>query len=349
MSPQSSPERIRIADAGGILNRVPEDEPLDADWEYELEEEGFYMGSYPRLVALYTLAPLTALLTLAALAALPYIFYRRPTPLPPSYPYTTLLPYPLPELLAPAALYALTHLLRDPLYAVSAFVVPQPLAATLLSTSLYTGLSIAARFAALALLLVRPHAVSERATWHDPAFARVWWAGLGWAAVEGAISVAQGYAGLALYRDVLVSQRAPTPPEPAGSPDSEHTPLLPARDCDLDSALDHDLEQLLALRTRDELADALGTPLVRVPAFIPCLQRFNALLLSLGLFLLLGAALFASAVALVAAAAAAHLLLAVLHAPGVLPRVGLHSAAFVGAVVSLGVFFAGLGVWGGVS
>ncbi|KAJ7211740.1 hypothetical protein GGX14DRAFT_623415 [Mycena pura] len=170
------------------------------------------------------------------------------------------------------ALYALTYLLRDPLHTISA----QPLAVTLFSTSL-------AHLAALVLLLVRPHAVNERPTW---------WADLSWAAVEGAISVAQGprFPG------------RPTPPKPTSSPKSERTPLLPARDCDLDSALDHDLEQLLTLRARDELTDALGTPLVRVPAFIPCLQRLNAPLLTLGLFLLLGAVLFAFAVPLVARA-----------------------------------------------
>ena len=44
-----------------------------------------------------------------------------------------------------------------------------------------------------------------------------------------------------------------------------------------------------------------------------------------------------------------HLLLAVLHAPVVLPRVGVQNAAYVGAIVSLGAIFAGLGVWGGIS
>ncbi|KAJ7658505.1 hypothetical protein B0H17DRAFT_1096947 [Mycena rosella] len=346
-----SPERIR--DSGGVLNRVPEDdEPSpgneDIDWELEdelaLEEQGFYRGSYTRIVALYTLAPLTAFVAFALLALLPYVA-RCPNPHSPTYPYSGILPFPFPEILASIALYSLSHLLRSPLYALSAILIPRPLPATLLSTTLHTLLSTVARLFTLALLLVRPHAKYDFPTWHDSAFSRVWWAALGWAAAEAVVSVHQGYAGLGLYRDVLV------PPAPPPS-DPEHTPLLPPRHAapDPDTEIDHDIEQLVALKAREELEDVFGLPLIRIPAFIPCLQRINSLLLTIGLFLLLGASLYgANRLALVIFAAATHLLLAVLHAPWVLPRVGVHSAAYVGAVVSLGALFAGLGVWGGVS
>ncbi|EJF60154.1 hypothetical protein DICSQDRAFT_137732, partial [Dichomitus squalens LYAD-421 SS1] len=43
-----------------------------------------------------------------------------------------------------------------------------------------------------------------RPTWRDGAFRTVWWTALGWAAAEAAASVAQGYAQLALYRNVMV-------------------------------------------------------------------------------------------------------------------------------------------------
>ncbi|KAJ7161083.1 hypothetical protein C8R46DRAFT_1285071 [Mycena filopes] len=345
----SSPERIRVGDSSGSgLNQVPEDEELALDWEEEeemlLEEQGFYKGSYPRLVALYTLAPLTALTAFALLAGLPYVAYRCPEHHTPTYPYPALLPSPLPEILASVALYSLSHLLRSPIYTLAALIIPFPLPATLLSTTLHTALSTFARLAALTLLLIRPHAVYTYPTWHDGAVPpRL-------DAVTG--RAARATPGLALYRDVLVLPSPPTTQMRAtDSTHTERTPLLTSHlpDPDPDTELDYDLEQLVALKAREELEDVFGLPLIRIPAFIPCLQRVNSILLSLGLFLLLGASLYRNPTPLVALAAATHLLLAVLHAPIVLPRVGVQGAAYVGAVVSLGAFFAGLGVWGGVS
>jgi len=335
------------------LNRVPEDEePVseNVDWELEdellLEEQGFYQGSYKRLVAFYTLAPLTALAAFVLLALLPYVAYRWPKSHPPTYPYLASLPFPLPEILASVALYSLAHLLRSPIYALSAALIPFPLPATLLSTALHTILSTVARLFTLALLLIQHHAVYAHPTWEDSAFRRVWWAALGWAAAETVVSVHQGYAGLALYRDVLVS-----PSKPPDDP--ERTPLLPPRRAapDPDAEIDQDLDELVALKAREELEDVFGLPLIHIPAFIPCLQRVNSLLLSIGLFLLLAASQYGPSAhwGLLVLAAATHLLLAVLYAPIVLPRVGVQGAAYVGAVVSLGAFFTGLGVWDGVS
>ncbi|KAJ6492886.1 hypothetical protein C8R47DRAFT_424985 [Mycena vitilis] len=353
---QSSPERIRRGDSGSSglsrLNRVPEDEeplPGNVDWELEeelLEEQGFYRGSYKRLVALYTLAPLTALVAFTLLAILPYVAYRWPRAHQPSYPYLSILPFPFAEMLVSVALYSVNHLLRGPVYTISAVIVPFSLPAAVLSTTLHTLLSTAARLFTLVLLLIRAHADYAYATWKDSAFLRVWWTALGWAAAEAVVSVLQGYAGLALYRDVLV--------QPSVSPsDTEHTPLLPSRraDPDPDTEIEYDIEQLVAIEAREELEEVYGIPLIRIPAFIHCLQRVNSLLLSIGLFLLLGASLYGRNHhwGLVALVAVTHLLLAVLHAPLVLPRVGVQGAAYVGAVVSLGAFFTGLGVWGGVS
>ncbi|KAG2079379.1 uncharacterized protein F5147DRAFT_819992, partial [Suillus discolor] len=44
-----------------------------------------------------------------------------------------------------------------------------------------------------------------------------------------------------------------------------------------------------------------------------------------------------------------HMSLAVLHTPTLLPRVGVHTAAYVGVLVGLMSFFAGLAVWGALS
>lgn len=40
--------------------------------------------------------------------------------------------------------------------------------------------------------------------------------------------------------------------------------------------------------------------------------------------------------------------LALLHTPYVLPRVGVQTFVYVGFMISLGVFFAGLSVWEGI-
>ncbi|KAG2133581.1 uncharacterized protein EDB93DRAFT_1254794 [Suillus bovinus] len=44
-----------------------------------------------------------------------------------------------------------------------------------------------------------------------------------------------------------------------------------------------------------------------------------------------------------------HTSLAVLHTPTLLPRVGVHTAAYVGVLVGLMSFCAGLAVWGALS
>ncbi|KAG1724614.1 hypothetical protein EDB19DRAFT_1759057, partial [Suillus lakei] len=44
-----------------------------------------------------------------------------------------------------------------------------------------------------------------------------------------------------------------------------------------------------------------------------------------------------------------HAILAALHTPALLPRVGVHTAAYVGVLVGIMSFFAGLAVWGALS
>ncbi|KAJ7271149.1 hypothetical protein C8J57DRAFT_298679 [Mycena rebaudengoi] len=389
----------------GTLNRVPEEgeyrvygdtesgDDEDADWELEeeleLREQGLYRGSYKRLRALYTLTPVTTILVFILLAVLPGVAYPHPTTPPSSYPYAALLPYPLPELLLPTALYALTYLLRDPIYSLFSLLLPSfPLTTSLLSTTLHTLLATVARLLCLSLLLIRPSHVST----DDPAFARVWWAAIGWSAAEAVASIYQGYAGLALYRDVLVSPTSASLSFDSPS-DPESAPLLRADlrvpESNPDAEIEHDIEQIIAVRAREELEDVFGVPLIHIPPFIPCLQRINALLLWIGVFLLLGAALAVDSPPpgapstypdlqhailmnptstslslalsslklsillthpyLILLGTLPPLLLALLRAPGVLARVGPQGAVYVGAVVSVGMLFGGLGVWGGVS
>jgi len=44
-----------------------------------------------------------------------------------------------------------------------------------------------------------------------------------------------------------------------------------------------------------------------------------------------------------------HASLAMLHSPAVLPHIGAHTAAYVGVLVGIMNFFAGLAVWGALS
>lgn len=40
--------------------------------------------------------------------------------------------------------------------------------------------------------------------------------------------------------------------------------------------------------------------------------------------------------------------LSLLHTPRILPRIGVQTFVYVGFMISLGVFFAGLGIWEGI-
>ena len=44
-----------------------------------------------------------------------------------------------------------------------------------------------------------------------------------------------------------------------------------------------------------------------------------------------------------------HLILTLLHAPILLPKLGVHTVVYLSSITALGTFFVGLAVWGGVS
>lgn len=104
-----------------------------------------------------------------------------------------------------------------------------------------------------------------------------------------------------------------------------------------------------------------------IPVFIPCLQRVDSFLFSLGFTLVLAWAYLLSPLSFPPGTEPApiysnhalaiafpivvvvHLCLSLLHSPLVLPRLGVHTAAYVGLLVSLGGFFTGLGLWDALS
>jgi len=250
-------------------------------------------------------------------------------------------------------------------------------------------------------------------TW-DPAFTRVWWIAMGWAAADVVVGLAQGYDQLSLYKDVLqpysdpsshdsptVSVRQsptrtgkqpvrlsappttttnPRPPSYSYSPPNivVHS-VQPSQEV-LTPDLETQISHLLALKSRAEIEDVYGLPLPNIPLFLMFLQRLDSILLSLGLTLVLSAAYASSGLeanlnttapalaainvvttgkgegltwAQVEAIAPTFIVLVVVHfvlgaiwTAGALPRLGMHTASYVGLLVSLGCFFAGLGAWG---
>ncbi|GLB44504.1 hypothetical protein LshimejAT787_1701310 [Lyophyllum shimeji] len=470
----SSSPRLPRSDSGTVLNVVPEDrimmefpsteqartplytggiplhdeddesdsEEEERELDEELEEHGLYRGSYRRLMLLYTLTPLTFLVFFTALALLPPLAY----PLSQSWPYPTApyFPHPIPELLASSALFSLSHLLRTPLTALAALLLPS--SPSPLFTALHTLLALFFQQSALPLLLVAQHAPPHPRT-RDAAFRRVWWLALGWAAAEAVAAIAQGYAARALYRDVLVSVRrthnhstetdveadacgrsggqhksetramGPGNGSEEGqgsrSPERRHgrstvemfeqevfsegdaeevagaderQPLLSVNinrkksahaqngnGSEIKMQVEDELDTLIAVRAREELEEAYGVPIIRIPVFLSCLQRINALLFTLGIYLLLAQAYLRSTLAtpisprsqdqeqdqerrtnlLLALAVPlcvlVHYALALLQTPPLLPRVGAPAAVYSASLVSLGVFFGGLAAWEGLS
>ena len=104
--------------------------------------------------------------------------------------------------------------------------------------------------------------------------------------------------------------------------------------------------------------------------FVPCLLRIDSFLFSLGFTLILAWAYLLSPLSFPPATpdaplpsiysnhalavmfplvCIAHLFLSLLHSPPILPKVGVHTAAYVGLLVGLGMFFTGLGLWHALS
>lgn len=157
----------------------------------------------------------------------------------------------------------------------------------------------------------------------------------------------------------------------------------------LDSHIQHNFDKLLTIKAREELEEVYGVaPIVRIvqptcytcavsdvsgqkiPVFVSCLQRFDSIILSVGLTLLVSSAYLRSPLSVPVADSRIipypiishkpfmvtfpivliiHTSLSSLYTPMILPRIGIHTAAYVSALVSLMCFFAGSAVWGVLS
>jgi hypothetical protein len=76
-----------------------------------------------------------------------------------------------------------------------------------LSSLFQSSLGLILREAVVPILLIPRNVVYDHPTWRDVSFRRTWWIALGWAAAEAIVGIKQGYEGITLYRDVLVSVR----------------------------------------------------------------------------------------------------------------------------------------------
>lgn len=181
----------------------------------------------------------------------------------------------------------------------SPFPALLPALPIILSTTVHSILTTFLRLAPVPILLIPHHMTFAQPTSHDQAFRRVWWVALGWAATEAVVGVKQGYDAIALYRDALVTVRkvpqllspninlakqadfhgrsgGSSPhngPSTAASSShqglvGERQSLLPSRrqEFQIETALqmevDHDLDQLMALKGREELEEVYGMPVI---------------------------------------------------------------------------------------
>ena len=234
--------------------------------------------------------PLSSFFLWILLVFPPALIYH--TPSPHSHPS---LPTPIPELLVSISLWALSHLLSVPTFtAATTFLSPVP--AQILYSVITVLLKNLLRISALPILGVQHHSGRRPIEFDTPAFARVWWVALGWSLAEVTVGISQGYEQLALYRDVLVTlARARelvilwTQPPPRGGSKGRGArdesggsrtrdepvrlgqappPLsrLPS-EAEIRLEVDRDLDQLVALKTREELEELYGVPAI-VSAFM---------------------------------------------------------------------------------
>ncbi|EIM84236.1 uncharacterized protein STEHIDRAFT_158926 [Stereum hirsutum FP-91666 SS1] len=300
-----------------------------------------------------------------------------------------------------------------------------PSTLTILNTSLLVLLRTSLRLAPLAILGLRHQMDHVLPTPLDPVFWRVWMGAIGWSVVEVGVGVWQGWEWVGAYRDVLVKREdVPVVVErlkreegivgPAGengngngegmSGSYVETDLVGERqgtgrrpklgtmsrrvsEAEIELEVEKDLDELAALKTREELEELYGYPVIRTPVFILILLRLASIFLSLGFTLLLSSTYLSSPISLSSRTLSTlstpstssdpppphlphpsahpyptnstftliffsvftmHLCLALLHTHLVLPSVGVHVVAYVGLIVGLGAVFGGLGMWGGL-
>ena len=159
------------------------------------------VGSYSRLVRLYTFVPFTSLVTWLLFGVfIPLAFI----PAHPHHPHPKFFPSPLPEFITSAALWTFAHQLRVPLFSILSTAVKDPNVAVILHATSHVVVYNLLRLAALPILDIRNDIEHDFPTRSDYAFLRVWWISMGWSLVEVVVAIWQGYEQLALYEDIMI-------------------------------------------------------------------------------------------------------------------------------------------------
>jgi len=279
--------------------------------------------SYRRLLATWTVVPVSAALTIGSFVALLF-WLQGQQPTTPPHDGTV---WPLRELLVAAAACTACHALRGPVWTLASLLTwSQDWPTTAVAAVLQSLLEESARLGVFMLLAFRPAPTAV-------AFTGAWWVAVSFAATSAVVGISQDYAQLALYREVLhadsdqsdmdegyldTASSSPERDERAhlrtGAPGAfmrrylatandtagpSHT-RMPMRgharssfgDSVYDDAgelLEQELSHLLAIKQRAEIEDVYGVPLPNVPVFVAALQRIDAIILAFGLTLLISA------------------------------------------------------------
>ncbi|KAG1787296.1 uncharacterized protein HD556DRAFT_1503570 [Suillus plorans] len=164
-----------------IANPSPQNnDEDDNNIEWELQNNGLYIGLYSRIVLLNALVPISAIMIFTVLAFLPDLAWPIadfPSPYPSSFPF------PLPQILISSAFFSITHLLRIPIFSLTSFLLPLQYA-SFASTFIHVLITNSLHLTSFIILQVRHTMDYPIPTCQDPAFHT-------------------GYKQLTLYRDLM--------------------------------------------------------------------------------------------------------------------------------------------------
>jgi hypothetical protein len=220
--------------------------------------------------------------------------------------------------------------------------------------------------------------------WQAAFFYVAYFTALGWAVAEVVVGIIQGFQQLRLYRDLTGDERDEEGAFFDGAVEVESPVQIRGDEQNgnavtrmvafsLPTSIEDHVEALVRMRYLEEIEGVYGVPLIvsfhyettlnlltqilqEIPIFITTLQRVDSILLSLGLTILLASSLLdvedlstTRIVLTFFATAITHILVSLLWTPRILPRIGVHVAAYVSFMVSIGVIWVGLWQWDLVS
>jgi hypothetical protein len=201
------------------------------------------------MIRFYSLVPITSIFTIIFCTLLQCFLWPANNPSPfASYIGLAILG---------AAAWTVSFALRVPIFLLSSLLCHTMRTLTpLVSASLQVFAEETLRLSSLILVHLRLGDNSTLAP-GDPAFSRVWAVALGWAAVEVAVSVYQGYGQLLVYKDLVFLEDSLWSNH-RRSPDTNTTEDRFFHDPE--HALDNEIDEVLRIRVRTELEALYGIP-----------------------------------------------------------------------------------------